>query len=1179
MRLHTRDRHVFLLLAVLAASDLPARGSVEGEQTAPVAIDVAVFYTPAARRHLGGTAETEAEIDLMLAVSNQAFSDSGAGVRLSLAVAQQVSFVEQGSYYLDYWYFRSPRDGHMDGIHAVRDNRGADIAVLFSRSVGACGIAYMTLSDDRAFAVVRAGCGASTFAHEIGHVMGLQHDRYVCRFRCKDKRSTYSHGYVNQQAFRESAPESSRWRTIMAYDTQCSNAGFSCPQIVRFSSPDQTYLSDPLGVGGTQWTLEPQGPADAVRSLNETAAIVANYRSVPETAAPPEASITAVSSPVTEGAAAEFQVTLSEAATGALTVSVSVTESHSMLSGTPPASVAFADGDTSVTLGVPTAADEVVEAHSTVTATVTAGAGYTVGSRSSATVAVEDDDTVPVVPLTASFVSLPEAHAGSGTVELRIQFSEPISTSYRTLRDAGFEVTNGEVVNARRVDGRSDLWDIVIAPLSDAPLTVVLPTTADCGAAGAVCTADGKPLSNRLEVTLPPGADPQLPTVSITAVASQVSEGELAAFRLSRTGPTTEELTVRLSTEMSKRGPLEMPVGIRAGQRDQVSYAGAHDNTVVEADLTARWTIVEDDSYLVWEEAASAEVVLVENDVAEFALSVDSAELVEGGSTTVRIEITNGVTFAEDQSITLDFAGSTATEGTDFTVAPSSRRTLPAGERSVTAMITAAGDTEEEDEETVSITASHDGATIGTVTVTIVNSDTEPLTAQFQEMPETHDGETAFTFELIFSEEIKISYVTLRDTAFEVTGGAVKQARRVARPSNLRWEITVEPGSDGNVSLVLPATEDCAAAGAVCTAGGKPLSHRLEAVVRGPAAGTLVQGFALAPANARPSGIWSDGETVWVADVDDATLYAYRLLDGARLPERDIATEPEPMGLWSDGETLWVAVFDGGLRAHRLSDGSRLVGRDLALEANAKSVGVWSDGETAWVSRWLDGRVRAYRLSDGRRVAVRDIELADGNLLPVGVNSDGKTLWVADWSERMYAYRLADGERTPGHDILTGAQDEDPSGLWSAGGVLLATSWEDGEVRVYRLSAASPGTWVATGSTIRDPALRAGIAAALGKKSGEALGTAELAGLEALTVRGAGVNDLAGLETAVNLKELDLGFNPLADLSPLALLPKLESLNLDGASADLRALASAVGDQNACRCGKTASRACRRWRG
>ena len=46
---------------------------------------------------------------------------------------------------------------------------------------------------------------------------------------------------------------------------------------------------------------------------------------------------------------------------------------------------------------------------------------------------------------------------------------------------------------------------------------------------------------------------------------------------------------------------------------------------------------------------------------------------------------------------------------------------------------------------------------------------------------------------------------------------------------------------------------------------------------------------------------------------------------------------------------------------------------------------------------------------------------------------------------------------------------------------------------------------------------------------------------------------------ATGLKELDLGFNPLADLRQLASLPALESLNLDGSTLDLGPLATLQG--------------------
>ena len=109
-----------------------------------------------------------------------------------------------------------------------------------------------------------------------------------------------------------------------------------------------------------------------------------------------------------------------------------------------------------------------------------------------------------------------------------------------------------------------------------------------------------------------------------------------------------------------------------------------------------------------------------------------------------------------------------------------------------------------------------------------------PLTASGEALPERHDGSTRFTFLLRFSEDISISYLTLRDTAFEVSGGTVEKAQRMARPTNLLWQITVNPSSDPDVVLVLPADRACDALGAICTAGGKRLSNRLELTVPGP---------------------------------------------------------------------------------------------------------------------------------------------------------------------------------------------------------------------------------------------------------------------------------------------------------------------------------------------------------
>ena len=109
-----------------------------------------------------------------------------------------------------------------------------------------------------------------------------------------------------------------------------------------------------------------------------------------------------------------------------------------------------------------------------------------------------------------------------------------------------------------------------------------------------------------------------------------------------------------------------------------------------------------------------------------------------------------------------------------------------------------------------------------------------PLTASLENVATSHDGESVFTFELRFSEEFGLSYKTLRDHAFTVTGGAVRKAGRLEQGSNVHWRIAVEPDSNGDVTIVLPATTNCGATGAICTEDGRKLSSGLELTVSGP---------------------------------------------------------------------------------------------------------------------------------------------------------------------------------------------------------------------------------------------------------------------------------------------------------------------------------------------------------
>ena len=138
----------------------------------------------------------------------------------------------------------------------------------------------------------------------------------------------------------------------------------------------------------------------------------------------PQVTISAGTTPVTEGTAATFTISASPAPTSALTVNVDVdvTYADHLTSGTPPSTVTINANATTATLTVATEDDDVIEINGQVIAEVQTGTGYTVGSSSSARVVIENNDhptPVASVEIDPSSVEFTEVGA-TATLTARI---------------------------------------------------------------------------------------------------------------------------------------------------------------------------------------------------------------------------------------------------------------------------------------------------------------------------------------------------------------------------------------------------------------------------------------------------------------------------------------------------------------------------------------------------------------------------------------------------------------------------------------------------------------------------------------------------------------------------------------------------------------------------------------
>ncbi len=173
------------------------------------------------------------------------------------------------------------------------------------------------------------------------------------------------------------------------------------------------------------------------------------------------------------------------------------------------------------------------------------------------------------------------------------------------------------------------------------------------------------------------------------------------------------------------------------------------------------------------------------------------------------------------------------------------------------------------------------------------------------------------------------------------------------------------------------------------------------------------------------------------------------------------AGNERPTGAWSDGRTLWLANNADGpgdaVYAYDLASGERIEDREFALdERNRAPRGVWAGGGTAWVSDSGRDRLFAYDLASAERLPERDIQLVTRNAHARGLWGGGGRIWVLDGNRNsVFAYGEASGDLLGEYGL--DAANGEPHGLWSSTLAAISAIRASSVGGIFGLLGGAPG--------------------------------------------------------------------------------------------------------------------------
>ena len=245
-----------------------------------ITIDLLILYTNAAETW--ASTSNHGDINGVIAqamnLSQQALDNSEANIELRLVHSYKTPYDETSDDAedsderlnrltqndADPIFEGTAYNGHMEEVHDLRDQYGADVVSMFARISDTGGLGWRLGSSGgnayQAFNLNRVQQVADnyTLIHEIGHNMGNDHARTQLEAQASGGGGLfqYSVGFQN---------ESEGFHTVMAYDE--TQNGTRLTEIPYFSSPDLSYQGNPLG---TNDSVTPEHSALSMRQIKRT---------------------------------------------------------------------------------------------------------------------------------------------------------------------------------------------------------------------------------------------------------------------------------------------------------------------------------------------------------------------------------------------------------------------------------------------------------------------------------------------------------------------------------------------------------------------------------------------------------------------------------------------------------------------------------------------------------------------------------------------------------------------------------------------------------------------------------------------------------------------------------------------------------------------------------------------